>query len=301
MNSLRTRLLLLFIMVSTIVSGQKLKKADKEIIGNLRQHIGFLADDKLEGRRAGSKGENLAMVYIADRFQAAGLVPRGEGGYYQSFDINEGIQVSDSSYFIINGDSLELGKEYFPFAYSAQEKLEALPSISIQELDMPWFVDLEEVLTENKDNPHFDLSDYIRKNAMKARDKGASAVIIYNTSAIDDKLAFEPKDKSSALPIPVIYLSKPQAQKYFSDATATLTMKLNVHFTEKKRSGHNVIGYIDNNAPTTVIIGAHFDHLGYGEDGNSMLRTGEKMIHNGADDNASGTAAMIELARLLKA
>ncbi|MET0635425.1 MAG: M20/M25/M40 family metallo-hydrolase, partial [Chitinophagaceae bacterium] len=44
-----------------------------------------------------------------------------------------------------------------------------------------------------------------------------------------------------------------------------------------------------------------FDHLGYGEDGNSMLRTGEKMIHNGADDNASGTAAMIELARLLKA
>ncbi|HEX4876778.1 MAG TPA: M20/M25/M40 family metallo-hydrolase, partial [Chitinophagaceae bacterium] len=42
-------------------------------------------------------------------------------------------------------------------------------------------------------------------------------------------------------------------------------------------------------------------HLGYGEDGNSMLRTGEKLIHNGADDNASGTAALIELARKLKA
>jgi len=53
-------------------------------------------------------------------------------------------------------------------------------------------------------------------------------------------------------------------------------------------------------AATTVILGAHFDHLGYGEDGNSMLRTGEHLIHNGADDNASGTAGLIELARKLK-
>ena len=65
-------------------------------------------------------------------------------------------------------------------------------------------------------------------------------------------------------------------------------------------SRHNVIGYLDNGGARTVIIGAHYDHLGYGEDGNSMLRTGEKQIHNGADDNASGTAALLELARVLK-
>ena len=57
---------------------------------------------------------------------------------------------------------------------------------------------------------------------------------------------------------------------------------------------------LDNGAAHTVVVGAHYDHLGYGEDGNSMLRTGEVLIHNGADDNASGTAALIELARLLK-
>ena len=93
---------------------------------------------------------------------------------------------------------------------------------------------------------------------------------------------------------------KDAAKKYFSDATATLKIKMNVDIGEKKRTGHNVVGYIDNGASTTVILGAHFDHLGYGEDGNSMLRTGEKLIHNGADDNASGTAALIELARILK-
>lgn len=63
-------------------------------------------------------------------------------------------------------------------------------------------------------------------------------------------------------------------------------------------TGRNVVGYIDNGAENTVVIGAHFDHLGYGEEGS--LYRGEKAIHNGADDNASGTAAMIQLARILK-
>jgi Zn-dependent M28 family amino/carboxypeptidase len=61
----------------------------------------------------------------------------------------------------------------------------------------------------------------------------------------------------------------------------------------------NVIGLIDNGAPTTVVIGAHYDHLGWGESGESM-HTGEPAIHNGADDNASGVAMITELARWIK-
>jgi Zn-dependent M28 family amino/carboxypeptidase len=162
-------------------------------------------------------------------------------------------------------------------------------------------VDLKEILSENQQNPHFDLIEYIRNNSKKAYDKAATAIIIFNSSTIDDKLAFDGKDKSAVLPIPVIYVKKDAAKKYFSDATATLNLKLKVDIGEKTRTGHNVAAYIDNGAANTIILGAHFDHLGYGEDGNSMLRTGEKLIHNGADDNASGTAALIELARLLKA
>ena len=299
MDSLRVKLLLPALLITTIVCGQKLKKADKEIIASLQKNISYLADDKLEGRRAGSAGEKLAMDYIATQFRQAGLTPKGENGFFQAFDINEGLQVDPASFFIINGDSLESGKDFFPFVYSAQQTLEALPSIAIQEPDMPWFVDLSEILEKNKDNPHYDLNEYIRTNAVKARHKGASAIIIYNTSGTDDKLAFNPKDKSPALPIPVIYIAKTQAVKYFTDETATLTIKMNIVLGEKKRSGHNVIGYLDRGAATTVVIGAHYDHLGYGEDDNSMLRTGEKIIHNGADDNASGTAAMIELAKIL--
>ena len=63
-------------------------------------------------------------------------------------------------------------------------------------------------------------------------------------------------------------------------------------------TGTNIIGFINNNAENTIAIGAHFDHLGYGAEGS--LHRGEKAIHNGADDNASGVAVMLNLAEKLK-
>jgi Zn-dependent M28 family amino/carboxypeptidase len=300
MNTLRIKLIFPVLLLTTVSFAQKLKKEDKITFANLKAHITYLADDKLEGRRSGSNGEKLAMEYISGQFKANGLLPKGTEEYYQSFEINEGKQIGDSTIFIINETALKAGEDFFPFLFSAEKNLEASPAIALQEPEMPWFFDLKDIAAENKANPHFDFVDYIKNNSKKAFDRGATAIILFNTSADDDKLAFNPKDRSDKLPIPVIYVSKEAAKKYLNDATATLNIKLNVDIDEKKRTGHNVIGYLDNGAATTVILGAHFDHLGYGEDGNSMLRTGEKLIHNGADDNASGTAALIELGRILK-
>ena len=67
----------------------------------------------------------------------------------------------------------------------------------------------------------------------------------------------------------------------------------------KEINGKNVVGFIDNGAANTIIIGAHYDHLGWGDE--NSLWTGERAIHNGADDNASGVSAMLELARKFKA
>lgn len=61
--------------------------------------------------------------------------------------------------------------------------------------------------------------------------------------------------------------------------------------------GINVIGFLNNDAPLTIIIGAHYDHLGLGADGNTLDPGENGKIHNGADDNASGTAGVLELAR----
>ncbi len=58
----------------------------------------------------------------------------------------------------------------------------------------------------------------------------------------------------------------------------------------------NIVGFIDNQAENTIIIGAHYDHLGMGLDGNSLDANPLDKIHNGADDNASGTAGVLALA-----
>ncbi|SUJ17018.1 Aminopeptidase S [Sphingobacterium spiritivorum] len=63
------------------------------------------------------------------------------------------------------------------------------------------------------------------------------------------------------------------------------------------RQADNIIGFIDNGAPYTIVVGAHYDHLGTGHQGSSKDSLGVGKIHNGADDNASGTAALLEMAR----
>jgi len=93
----------------------------------------------------------------------------------------------------------------------------------------------------------------------------------------------------------VVFLANKDALRKGGKQTVSLTVELK----KITASGHNVIGYLDKGAPATVVIGAHYDHLGYGDDGS--LYRGEPAIHNGADDNASGTAALVELARILAA
>jgi len=77
-------------------------------------------------------------------------------------------------------------------------------------------------------------------------------------------------------------------------------VKYNVKDGDSTITGTNVLGFIDNKADNTVIIGAHYDHLGYGAEG-SLFRGKKKEIHNGADDNASGVAVLLNLAQKLKA
>lgn len=67
---------------------------------------------------------------------------------------------------------------------------------------------------------------------------------------------------------------------------------------ERIITGRNVIAYLDNKADYTVVIGAHFDHLGMGASGS--LHRGKPDIHNGADDNASGVAMMLHFAKELQ-
>lgn len=295
------RNLVFFVLILSLpVAAQKLKKADQIIISSLTSHVNYLADDKLEGRRVGTAGEKIAREYIKTQFEKIGLEPMGDNRtYFQGFDVYDGKFYNAHSYLIINGEQIS-HDDYFPLPSSPQISLESRPSMALKEAGVPWFLDIKEDLEAEKENPHFSLHQYLESKATGASKKGATALFIFNSNSRADQQKFDPKQKADSISIPVVYVSNKIAAKYFNDETAELALKLKVQFTENKRTGYNVIGFINNGAVATVIVGAHYDHLGYGEDGGSLMRTGEKLIHNGADDNASGTAALIELSRLLK-
>lgn len=272
--------------------------SDERLLTNLKGHVAFLADDKLEGRQAGSRGEELAMEYIAAQYRQIGLAPKGTDGFTQEFEINEGKQVSPASYLKLNGTSLKYGTEYLPLAFSANSTASGSAAVSLREANEPWFVDVKGWLDENKSNPHFDINDAIAKEAARAAAKKATMLILYNSGRDVDNVQFNKNDKTPAVSIPVVYVTPEAAGKYLADKSSPVDVEVSVQMSNKTRKARNVVAYLDNNAPTTVILGAHYDHLGYGDDHNA-LDTG-RLIHNGADDNASGTAALIELARMLK-
>jgi aminopeptidase YwaD len=289
----------LLLFSTSIATAQKLKKADKQTLAALKIHIGFLADDKLEGRRTGTTGEQLAYEYIIAQFTRAGLQPKAANGWLQAFEVNDGKVIAPATHLIINDHDLKTGTDFFPLAFSANKSIETTTAAALQENGSVWCYDIKELLEENKNNPHFDLAETLKEKAAAMQQKGAAGLVLYNSGTVADGLKFEPRSKTNLLDIPVVYLHAAAKNNHIKDESATLDVKLKVLVEEKKRTGHNVVGYIDNAATNTVVIGAHYDHLGYGEDKNS-LHSGEAAIHNGADDNASGTAAVLELASLLK-
>ena len=279
---------------------QKLRKADKEIIAELQSDISYLSNAKLEGRRSGTPGESLASDYIIAGFAKTGLKPLGDSGtWLQRFEIYDGRDISHTV-FRINNSSLLLNTEFIPLPFSAQGKVEGSPAVALQESGSPWFYDLKETIESAQGNPHFDMNKFLREKTKGFASKGADAVIFYNSSKTDDGIVFDPAEGIRSEKIPALYVTKAGRKKYLKDISQSLDVEIDVVMEEKKRWGHNVIGFLDVGAPYTVIIGAHYDHLGFGEDGNSLYRGTEKMVHPGADDNASGVAAMMELARLLK-
>jgi hypothetical protein len=281
---------------------QRLRKADRQIMAQIQTDIRYLSSDNMEGRRAGTPGEKLAADYIISSFEKTGLKPLGDSGKWrQTFEIYDGRDISQC-HFTINNKELTLNKEYFPLAFSAGGKAAGSPAVALQEKGSPWFYDLKDLLDAAAGNPHFNIEKALREKTKTLAGRGASAVIFYNSSNEEPEEGVEFSQEEGVVPekIPAVYITLAGRKKYLNDISQSLDVRMDIKMTEKKRWGHNVIGYLDKGAPYTVVIGAHYDHLGFGQDGNSLYRGSQKMIHPGADDNASGTAALMELARMLR-
>ncbi len=273
----------------------------------LSAHVYFLSDDRLEGRATGSEGERIALEYIASYFNQYGLSPKGKDGYVQSFDFSLGKKVGLTNALEINSQMMLIPDDYFPLIYSGNATINANALNLGYGIHAPGLYDdyadkmnLEgKVFVINLSSPdgihphskYLNYTDY-QTRIKTAQSFGASAVIFYNNDVNLDDPEFDLSMKVKSFDIPVIFVTN-------ESLNGGDEIKLNVDLIKQERTGNNVIAYIDNGAENTVVIGAHYDHLGWGESGGSLYR-GEPAIHNGADDNASGVSLMLELARAIK-
>lgn len=299
MNNLYTTIILSTLILSCS------QELPQDRLSELKRDIEYLASDELEGRETGTKGEALAATYIADRYLDLGLVPYGqEGTYFQEFEFKDNAIV-DNANLEIGGIELKLNTHFYPISYSGNGKFEGSiidigyginsPENNYNDFEgkgeLESHIVLMNISSPDGIHPH---SAYIEHHDLGKRieflDKvGVSAVLLINT----DENADEPSMKISRnivpYTVPVLFLdSLPERSEVIGS----------VQITRPTKTGKNVVGFLNKNADNTVVIGAHYDHLGFGENG-SLYRGEEKMIHNGADDNASGVACLFQLAEEL--
>lgn len=345
----------------------------------LRAHVAYLASDKLEGRRTGTRGAELAAEYIAAEFARLYLAPgggatdlkRGEvelREYMQTFPYVAGVELGKGNlmtYTSLPTEAapsavpvaldLRAGEDWMPLGFSANAHLKNEPvafvgyGITAADLNYDDYtgasvagkVALALAGTPDGDNPHgkFTRAGELRFKAAAARAAGAKALVLVarEDNFKDDKLsrlAFDNAGGDAGLPVVVVSRQvaarilglggasrlallektmqeggapaermKANLNTDFQGPRKGVALILSTDVVRRSAPAANVVGILLGTDPKlkdeVIVVGAHYDHLGHGGQGSLAQREGE--IHHGADDNASGTAALIELARVLSA
>jgi hypothetical protein len=318
---------LISVFISRITIAQNVPFNSAETIWELKQHVSVLSHDSLEGRLVGSTAEVKASNYISSQLQSFDVKPKGTNGHLQSFSFKRSIVDKSGTVLEIKTKNRTItfhssGNDFsklgvYPAAMSGYQKAKGksvwvnygietsdgtMNDYSLgKQLKGKIFV-MQHGYPTSQFHPHSAVAEAasIEKKIEKAIAYGAIGVVIIRTDSTQNMPAFKKHlSKNSAVTIPVLFLNRvtENLEIYMKNPM----MSINPMIHEKEIVGNNVIGYIHNNASKTIIIGAHYDHLGRDEFGHSTYRgDSTQQIHNGADDNASGTSALIVLADILK-
>jgi len=269
----------------------------------------FLSSDSLKGRKPGTVEADVARDMIAGRMNQLGIEPMGENGYFQKFPVPEYAAVNyDVTKLWVGKAHLEGHVDFYPVSISATGGLAAEKTIYVgygittedgsyddfSGLDISGKIAVMNVSSPDGIHPHSAYAAYHSLNQRVANlvEKGAVGALLINPdgTASDTQEFFKSINASS---IPVFFVRNEKwAAKLMKRSQKTA---MAVSMSERFSDGYNVIGYIHNNKRKTVVLGAHYDHLGMG--GENSLYKGPSAIHNGADDNGSGTTLLLEVMR----
>jgi hypothetical protein len=297
----------------------------------LKEHVKVLSSDSLEGRMTTSEGEKKAARYIRNHFRSIGL--QSLNNYPEFTDAFQLIEERKDSFFFTDGKhQYWQGKEALIYGH-IEDKPESYPLVFIGD-GRPQFtegINFKDkavlVFGENLRNVHY-------KEAKQARQTQAALIIAVNpwntdqfTSLLQTNnlilrnklLKLLERDSKQENKYPLLYTSiinlsldtekvkeftglstskllkrinETQSFEELNKDFPNISCRVNIKHNNDTLNAQNVIGYLPakNKDADWIVICAHYDHLG---------KTEERIYH-GADDNASGTAAVMELARTFK-
>ena len=289
--------------------------------------VAWLADPAREGRGLGTAGLQSAGAWIEERFREIGLKPAGDaGGYRQLFDATVAVRVEPATDVRIDGAPAAGAFAVAGFSAAGEVEGEAvLAGYGISDtglgrddyagLDVKGRVAVVRRFVPENDtkfsakDPRQRFGD-LRYKAWIARERGAKALVVVDWPEGQADMPSEarlpqpqPETSDAGIPVVVVQRAALQAAMPRLLARQPVPMRLKVALTVERKQVFNVVGRISagakNRLEGAVLVGAHYDHLGMG--GRFSLAPDRHEVHPGADDNASGVAAILEIARELAA
>ncbi|HEX7836945.1 MAG TPA: M28 family peptidase [Kofleriaceae bacterium] len=280
--------------------------------------VHYLAADEREGRGVGTPGLAAAAQMVEDQLKATGAEPGASGAWRQPFQVttqvtrkpeteiqldgvrlaeSEATPVASSASTTASGDLVPVGWGIVDDATKLDDYrgAQVKGKIALVHRFVPPAAKLDAANTAR-------LGD-LRYKAFVARGKGAIGLVV-----VDDG---DPTQDEAPLPrlaaaesesqIPIVVVTRKAAAGL---TTGRHKAHLAIALAPTRTGTSNVVGVIRAGAaarvPGAIVVGAHLDHLGMGGT-SSALDPGVNAVHNGADDNASGVAGLLEVARIVAA
>lgn len=263
----------------------------------LRGHVSFLASDALEGRGTPSRGQDVAVEYIAAQFRRIGLEPAGDDGYFQTATWQYAERKADDVALSVaaGGNTITVPAGGATGNFLDPVVLGATPAVF-----MSWKDALENSEAANGKVlvvPAAPVPGAARQLQEKLKGKPALVIMIDRErrhGAGTGGWLIDPEQPRPRNAPPVLVLHAPDAAAALEKGGASVTARVAAPSIRPVKL-RNVVGVLRGSDPqlknTYVLMTAHHDHVG--------IRDGE--IYNGANDDASGVVSVIEAANMLAA
>ncbi len=302
----------------------------------IRSYLQVLASDSLEGRETGKPGQKKSAAFISQHFSSCGLEPISHNTFLQDISINtrsnQGMNIEVNQqfflfmkdYYYMNGyaDTMIVLDTIFFAGYGITENnYNDYEKINVTGKAMMIFdgepTKKKYLVNENRDNSSW-TTDWKKKARIIYEKKPAIVFIVSDRlDDIIDSLNYSKRVQEfrqlNLFPtaIPLVFITREMARSFFPELTEEVLDKAKEKIDRKgkpqnfvskssaiihlvnntdKLKGQNVVGFLEggDKKEEVVIITAHYDHLG----------KKDSLIYYGADDNGSGTSAVMELAKI---